>query len=393
MPNIKTALHAEIQRVARKEMRGLKDTIASQQKTIKELAERLKAVEKELANATAAKETAPIQKSVPNAKGKSKKRFPVSMMNDFRRKYFLSQQNFAKLLGVAHATVERWVEGKGNPAQNSIDAFYKLINLNEKQVFALIAEKIPEALVDIETLTPKKFDAQAFLKSVLSFRKRNSISQDTLAKLIDIQKETVTKWETGKYLPSFSYAQRFYALEKLRQDELFALMAEKTPRAYETIKKIKEKETSGASYLKTMLALRKRYSISQKTLGKLLGTSKRTVTVWESGTPPSKEETVKAIESLANLTESEMMSLIAEKAPEAYALLKRKEAKLTRIKKTATRKTVPKKSAHQIVPAEPDVNKKPQSLPPPNNPSPKPKTETRPIKMPGQIVLTVGGLK
>ncbi len=46
MPNIKTALHAEIQRVARKEMRGLKDTIASQPQTMKELTERLKAVEK-----------------------------------------------------------------------------------------------------------------------------------------------------------------------------------------------------------------------------------------------------------------------------------------------------------------------------------------------------------
>ena len=71
-----------------------------------------------------------------------------------------------------------------------------------------------------------RFDQQSFIKSFLEFRKRTSISQETIAKLLGTQKRTVTSWERGKSVPKFVLVQKFYALEKLSQEELYALMAE-----------------------------------------------------------------------------------------------------------------------------------------------------------------------
>ena len=360
MSNFKTLLQDEMRRAARKELKELKDTVAEQKKVIKELTRRLEALEKKQASvdtSTPDESPIPIHAKTSKSRRKSRKYFSISMMQDFRKKYFITNETLAKLLGVAFATVERWFMGMNKPSEKNIEAFLALTELSDKQLFALIAEKAPKSLSRIEKVVPKKYDPQKFLKSLLEFRNRNSLSQETIAKLLGCEKGNISKWETGRSAPSFQFVQKFYALEKLSQEKLYALMAEKAPKAFATLKKINERENSGPAYLKTIISLRKKYSISQNTLSKLLGVTRRSVYVWECGTIKPNDENLKAIEALAKLDEKDMLALIAEKT----------------LKKPAT----------ENVPAEPVASE----------PVTQPKTPEPVQKNPGSIVLTVASLK
>ena len=395
MPDIKNLFDAEMRRVARKEVKELKDTIASQQKIIKELTKRLDSVEKQLASATTTRIAIPTQQSVPKTKKKNKRRFSANMIREFCKKYFITQETLAKLLGVSAGTIEHWLAEKSTPNEERIEAFLALAKLGHKQLFALIEEKAPEAFAGVDAITPMRFDQQSFIKSFLEFRKRTSISQETIAKLLGTQKRTVTSWERGKSVPKFVLVQKFYALEKLSQEELYALMAEKAPKALATLKKVNERE-NGLSYQRDLLSIRKRYSISQKTLAALLGVAKRTVNLWESGNATPKAETKKAIKNLAKLDRQEMMNLIAEKAPNAYALLKKREAKMT-LASTVESETPKTASVELPQPTTTDLptETKPveQSEPVASESVEQPKPPEPVRKNPGPIVLTVTGFK
>ena len=384
MPDIKNLFDAEMRRVARKEVKELKDTIASQQKIIKELTKRLDSVEKQLANAATTGIAIPTQQSVPKTKKKNKRRFSANMIREFCKKYFITQETLAKLLGVSTGTIEHWLAEKSTPNEERIEAFFALTKLGHKQLFALIEEKVPEAFAGVDAITPMRFDQQSFIKSFLEFRKRTSISQETIAKLLGTQKRTVTSWERGKSIPKFVLVQKFYALEKLSQEELYALMAEKAPKALATLKKVNERE-NGLAYQRDLLSIRKRYSISQKTLATLLGVAKRTVNLWESGNATPKAETKKAIKNLAKLDKQEMMNLIAEKAPNAYALLKKREAKMT------LASTVESQPTTTALPAETKPVEQSEPVASESVEQPKPPEPVR--KNPGSIVLTVTGFK
>ena len=384
MPDIKNLFDAEMRRVARKEVKELKDTIASQQKIIKELTKRLDSVEKQLANATTTEIAIPTQQSVPKTKKKNKRRFSANMIREFCKKYFVTQETLAKLLGVSTGTIEHWLAEKSTPNEERIEAFFALTKLGHKQLFALIEKKAPEAFAGVDAITPMRFDQQSFIKSFLEFRKRTSISQETIAKLLGTQKRTVTSWERGKSIPKFVLVQKFYALEKLSQEELYALMAEKAPKALATLKKVNERE-NGHAYQRDLLSIRKRYSISQKTLATLLGVAKRTVNLWESGNATPKAETKKAIKNLAKLDRQEMMNLIAEKAPKAYALLKKREAKMT------LASTVESQPTTTDLPAETKPVEQSEPVASESVEQPKPPEPVR--KNPGSIVLTVTGFK
>ena len=66
-------------------------------------------------------------------------------------------------------------------------------------------------------------------KSIAKFRKKYSISQKALAKLLDVTPFTVSHWEIGKNRPRPSQIEAFSALTKLGKRKLYALVAEKAP--------------------------------------------------------------------------------------------------------------------------------------------------------------------
>ena len=79
---------------------------------------------------------------------------------------------------------------------------------------------------------------------------------------------------------------------------------------------------------KTLLAFRKKYALSQKVLGALLGVTVGTVLNWETGKCRPKANQVEAISVLAKLGKRKVEALLAKKTPEVFTAIKAKKDKM-----------------------------------------------------------------
>ena len=141
MPDFKLTFQEEVRRLARKEVKAASETLAAQQKTIRELTKRIEALEKKQAVPVVPKADKPAEVVVPAKSGKA--RFSPKTIIKFRKKYGISQQGFAALLGVATFTVSHWELGKNRPRATQVAAISALTKLGKRKVVALLAEKAP----------------------------------------------------------------------------------------------------------------------------------------------------------------------------------------------------------------------------------------------------------
>ncbi len=148
MPNIMTVLKAEIVRLARKESKASVDPIrksaADTRKALADMKRRVDDLEKHVkqlcaqAAKTSQSETSQPQASLPEeprseparpetkpASTRSSEGFSAKSVRALRQKLGLSQQRFADLLGVGHATVYKWEVKPG------------MLNLNHRTKAAL----------------------------------------------------------------------------------------------------------------------------------------------------------------------------------------------------------------------------------------------------------------
>ena len=144
MPDFKQTFQDEVRRLARKELKALDEKIAEQKKTINALLKRVNELEKkQSAPAAAAVKSA----AAPAEEDKGRKiRFSAKSLQKFRKKYAISQKALAALLEVTPFTVSHWEIGKNRPRTAQIEAFYSLIKLGKRKLYALIAEKAPGEL-------------------------------------------------------------------------------------------------------------------------------------------------------------------------------------------------------------------------------------------------------
>ena len=141
MPDFKLTFQEEVRRLARKEVKAASETLAAQQKTIRELTKRVDALEKKQAVPVAQKADKPAETAIPAKSGKA--RFSPKTIIKFRKKYGISQKGFAALLGVATFTVSHWELGKNRPRATQVAAISALTKLGKRKVAALLAEKAP----------------------------------------------------------------------------------------------------------------------------------------------------------------------------------------------------------------------------------------------------------
>ena len=99
---------------------------------------------------------------------------------------------------------------------------------------------------------------------------------------------------------------------------------------------------------KTLLAFRKKYALSQKVLGALLGVTVGSVVNWETGKCRPKANQIAAISTLAKLGKRKVAALLAEKAPE---VAQKKAAKPAKAVKPAKKAKAPKAAKTVVIPA------------------------------------------
>ena len=143
MPDFKQTFQDEVRRLARKELKALDEKISEQKKTINALLKRVNELEKKQAVPAAAA----VKTAAPAEEDKGRKiRFSAKSLQKFRKKYAISQKALAALLEVTPFTVSHWEIGKNRPRTAQIEAFYSLMKLGKRKLYALIAEKAPGEL-------------------------------------------------------------------------------------------------------------------------------------------------------------------------------------------------------------------------------------------------------
>ena len=141
MPDFKLTFQEEVRRLARKEVKAASETLAAQQKTIRELTKRVDALEKKQAVPVAQKADKPAETAIPAKSGKA--RFSPKTIIKFRKKYGISQKAVAAILGVTVFAVSHWELGKNRPRATQVAAISALTKLGKRKVAALLAEKAP----------------------------------------------------------------------------------------------------------------------------------------------------------------------------------------------------------------------------------------------------------
>ena len=156
MPDFKLTFQEEVRRLARKEVKAASETLAAQQKTIRELTKRIDVLEKKQAAtvvpAPAVAETKTAE--VPAETGKF--RYSPKTLQKLRTKYSISQKAVAAIFGVTPFTVSHWELGKNRPRPNQIATLKALMKLGRRKFNALLAEKAPEEFAALKKTAEKK---------------------------------------------------------------------------------------------------------------------------------------------------------------------------------------------------------------------------------------------
>ncbi len=115
MPNLQSVLRQEIRRLARKEIRSeleaTKKAVARHRREIAELKRRNKALERTVSYLES-RETKRLKAGPSKAEPPKGTRFSVRSLKAQRRKSGLSQEDYARLVGVSKTTIYQWERGR-----------------------------------------------------------------------------------------------------------------------------------------------------------------------------------------------------------------------------------------------------------------------------------------
>jgi DNA-binding transcriptional regulator YiaG len=133
MPNIASALKAEIGRVARKELRGetdpLKKTLSQYRTQIAALKRRIEALERQ--QKQSAKLTIP--KASEQSARESSLRFRPSGFAAHRKRLGLSAREMGLLLDASALSVYKWESGQARPRSNHLEAIADIRKLGKRE--------------------------------------------------------------------------------------------------------------------------------------------------------------------------------------------------------------------------------------------------------------------
>jgi DNA-binding XRE family transcriptional regulator len=142
MPNIASALKAEIQRIARRTIRdetiSVKKAIAAYRSEIAELKRRSQVLEQQLRRSqkTVSRTAAPPR---PEEDQPSGLRFSAKGLAAHRQRLGLSAQDFGALIGASALSVYKWEKGEVRPRARYLDAIAAIRSIGKKEAAARLA--------------------------------------------------------------------------------------------------------------------------------------------------------------------------------------------------------------------------------------------------------------
>ena len=139
--------------------------------------------------------------------------------------------------------------------------------------------------------------------NIRKFRKQANKSQDDLARVLGVNRATVSKYESGTIEPTFSQLEKIALclgvnIADLTGMESFSSGAEFKKRWDALVSNTGEPVTTG----ERIKAARKRAGLTQKELGEKLGIAYQTLAQWETGARKPKAETLRRIADALDVT-------------------------------------------------------------------------------------------
>jgi len=139
MPNIASVLKDEIRRIARKEInaetRTTKHAVAQYRRDIARLKRQVQAQQKEIAFLKAQEQKRLSQPQVAKEPLEGI-RFSARSVRAQRERVGLSQQDYAKLLGVSPMTIYNWESGNSRPRKEQLAALVAVRGIGKRDAMA-----------------------------------------------------------------------------------------------------------------------------------------------------------------------------------------------------------------------------------------------------------------
>lgn len=143
MPNIGAVLREEIQRLARREIRGQtgalrkasaqhRRDIARMKRQVSDLQRKLAVVVKQAGKGAASPETGSDAKGV---------RFTAKGLRSQRQRLGLSAANYGKLVGVTGQTIYSWEQETARPRRQQVEKIAALRGIGKRQALALLDQQ------------------------------------------------------------------------------------------------------------------------------------------------------------------------------------------------------------------------------------------------------------
>ncbi len=136
MPNLQSVLRQEIQRLARREVRSeleaTKKTVTQHRREIAELKRRNTTLERAVSYLQS-RETKRLKAGPSKAEPPQGTRFSVRSLKAQRRKSGLSQEDYARLVGVSAQTIYSWESGRAKPSGQHLATLVSLRGLGKRE--------------------------------------------------------------------------------------------------------------------------------------------------------------------------------------------------------------------------------------------------------------------
>ncbi len=204
-----------------------------------------------------------------------------------------------------------------------------------------------------------------------ALRKQAKLSQADVAEKLSLSRQAVSKWESGKGLPSLI---AYSVLSALYGTSVDVILSGKEAEEDETLPK-----QSGKSFHEALREARRHRKISQESLAQSLSVSRQSVSKWESGKAEPEADHLLALAKLLKVSLSQLLPSADIQPTEIKKSLPKKAPIEKPIEKTIE-KPIERPVEIPKAPEAPVAKKTPAPQPQPQ-PQPKPKV-TKPTPEP-----------
>jgi DNA-binding transcriptional regulator YiaG len=143
MPNFAAALKAEIQRLARKEVKSqvspTRQIVARYRREIAALKRQLAEQQKGMKRLLAQKSDLPTVAAGTNGHAEDV-RFSAKSVRSQRSRLGLSAKDYGRLVGVSLLTIYNWEQGKSRPRKAQMDALVAVRGIGKREALARLAQ-------------------------------------------------------------------------------------------------------------------------------------------------------------------------------------------------------------------------------------------------------------